>query len=276
MQERNGLEGVAKRGNWIDFGDALAEAMQQPEVYGFKTPNEVIQHVAALRGKRPHTLKNPLESSLWLKKRFPEEHEKRKTGLGMTLVMFLMKIDELDATRAGELAPRVFEGLLGQVELKEIYDELRAKRNEGKLDGKPPSPSSIDRARAFDEEVKRFLNEYSEALFGGSRTKVQPGKGVDPISPDYVIEIDGKKRIAIEVRSFRARVDRHFMINTLGYLHLLQKLVPEVLLIVPESSGYDLRIVAELRDKLGLEGIRFATLPEQGGKHLEDFKTSDP
>ncbi|WP_170791784.1 hypothetical protein [Ruegeria lacuscaerulensis] len=69
--------------------------------------------------------------------------------------------------------------------------------------------------------------------------------------------------------------NRRDIIGTLGHLALIEKLVPEILMIVPEGSAYDLRRMNDLRDKLFLKGIRFATLPEKRAERATDLRVSE-
>lgn len=272
MRMSNDLGDIARKENWIDLGDALATAMETPEAYGLRTSDEVLQHVASLRGRKPHTLKNPLSSSQWLKERYPDEHRKRPSWLGMTLVMFLMNIEELAPQKAAELAPSVFAGRLKQVDLKAIYDGLREKRDSGLLEGKAPARATALRAKAFEDRVLRFLTEHPEAVLANEGFNVQSGRSVGPIAPDFLIETSDGRKVAVEVKTFRSRVDRSLMINTLAQLHLMQKLVPEILMIVPKESGYNLETLAQLRQALNIDGIRVATLPEEGDCGIDDFE----
>lgn len=271
MQKSNGLEGVAKKDNWIDFGEALAEAVENPIKYDLRTSSEVLNLVAELRGKRAHTLRNPLEAYKWLKKRFPDVEKDRPAWLGMTLVMFLMKIEELDPTTAERLAPQVFGGQMRQVELKAEFDRLRQERAEKHSDTNLSKLSSPQRAQIFDQTVFSFLRVYGPKMFGSDNAMLKDGRSLGSLYPDYVIEVDGQPKVAVEINAHRTRVERQFAINTLGYLWLLRRLVPEALLVVPQESGYDLKHLAKLRDEIGLDGIRFATLPEAGAKRFEDL-----
>ncbi len=271
MRKSNGLEDVAKKDNWIDFGEALAEAVENPIKYDLRTSSEVLNLVAELRGKRAHTLRNPLEAYKWLKKRFPDVEKDRPAWLGMTLVMFLMKIEELDPTIAERLAPQVFGGQMRQVELKAEFDRLRQERAEKHSDTNLSKLSSPQRAQIFDQTVFSFLRVYGPKMFGSDNAVLKDGRSLGSLYPDYVIEVDGKPKVAVEINAHRTRVERQFAINTLGYLWLLRRLVPEALLVVPQDSGYDLKHLAKLRDEIGLDGIRFATLPEAGARRFEDL-----
>ncbi|WP_319545664.1 hypothetical protein [Ruegeria conchae] len=271
MLNSNGLEDVANKENWIDFGEALEEAVENPIKYGLRTPAEVLNKVAELRGKRSHTLRNPLEAYKWLNKRFPEVQRERPAWLGMTLVMFLMKIEELDRATAERLAPLVFGGQMRQVQLKAEFDRLRQERAERHSQADLSKLSSPQRAQIFDQTVFSFLRQYGPKMFGSENAVLKDGRSLGSLYPDYVIEVDGKPKVAVEINAHRTRVERQFTINTLGYLWLLRRLVPEALLVVPQDSGYDLKQLAKLRDEIGLDGIRFATLPEAGAKRFEDL-----
>lgn len=271
-QQSNALEDVAKRENWIDFGAALGQAMNNPSHYGLRSANEVLQDVARIRGKRAHSLKNSVTASAWLKDKNPEIFGQRPAWLGMTLVLFLMKIEELDTKVAENIAARVFSGQSSQIELKQTYDELREKRKTATAAAGGIELSASQRARVFNDVVSNYLERFGTEFFNSKTINIQPGRIIDPISPDLVVTLDGEKRVAVEVKSYRNRVDRHLVVNTLGYLALIQKLVPEILMIVPEDSAYDLNKMIELRDKLSLSGIRFATMPEREASSADDLK----
>jgi hypothetical protein len=271
MLKSNGLEDVAKKESWVEFGEALEEAVDNPIKYGFRTPTEVLNRVAVLRGKRTHTLRNPLEAYKWLKKRHPNVEKERPAWLGMTLVLFLMKIEELDQATAEKLAPQVFGGQMRQVQLKAEFDRLRQERADEHAKADLSKLSSPQRAQIFDQTVFKFLMQYGPKVFGTESMQLKDGRSLGSLYPDYVVEIDNQPKVAIEINAYRQRVERQFTVNTLGYLWLLRKLVPEALLIVPQGSGYELNQLAKLRDEIGLDGIRFATLPETGAPRFEDL-----
>ncbi|MEH6478147.1 MAG: hypothetical protein V7727_20810 [Sneathiella sp.] len=272
MQPSNNLDDVAKQDNWIAFGDALAQAMDNPGSYGLRSSREILQKVATIKGKRAHSLTNSVNASRWLKNYNPEIFALKPVWLGMTLVLFLMKIDEMDPEEAKKIAPKVFSGQSNQVDLKKEYDELRKNKvNAPSVEGSIEL-SAPQRAQLFNEVVENYLHRFGAEFFKSEKITIQPGRIVDPISPDLVVTLGAGQRVAIEVKSYRLRVDRHLAITTLGYLALIQKIVPEILMIVPEGSAYDLRKMIDLRDKLSLKGIQFATLPEKGAKQAGDLK----
>lgn len=272
MQTRNSLEDVAKEENWIAFGDALGHAMENPGAFGLRSPSEVLQSVAKIRGKRAHSLKNAVDASKWLKNNNPEMFSARPKWLGMTLIMFLMKIHDLDPALAESVGQKVYSGQSGQIELKKEYDALRQKLAESSSSGASPNLSAPQRAQLFNDTVQKYLEEFGAEFFKAGPITVRPGKIIEPVSPDIVATLPSGEQIAIEVKPHRDRVDRHQIINNLGRLALLQKLLPEILMIVPEGSAYDLKKMADLRDKLSLKGISFATLPELGAERVSDLK----
>ena len=275
VQQGNSLESVAKRENWIEFGGALSEAMDNPSAYGLRTSNEVLKNIADLTGRRPHSLKNPLYVSRWLKEKHPEVYEAKPAWLGMTLVMYLMKIEELDAAEAKKITPKVFEGQMKQIELKAIFDDLRERKSDPSMTAGSIELSAPQRAQRFNDFVDDYLKRFGADFFEADNVTIQPGRVIDPISPDLVVNLSSGERVAVEVKSYRNRVDRHQFITTLGYLALIQKLVPEILMIVPEGSAYDLRRMNDLRDKLSLKGIRFATLPEKRAERATDLRVTE-
>ena len=216
VQQSNALEAVAKRENWIEFGAALRQAMDNPSLYGLRSANEVLQDVARIRGKRAHSLKNSVTASAWLEDKNPEIFEQRPAWLGMTLVLFLMKIEELDTKVAENIAVRVFSGQSGQIELKQIYDELRERRKVATTAGGGIELSASQRAQVFNDAVANYLERFGAEFFNSKTIKVQPGRIIDPISPDLVVTVDGERRVAVEIKSYRNRVDRHLVLNTLG------------------------------------------------------------
>lgn len=271
VQKSYSLDDVAKEENWIEFGNLLARVMEDPGSYGLRSPGEALQKIADIKGKRAHSLKNSMKASQWLKNNNPEVFDAKPVWLGMTLVMFLMKIDELDPLEAKNIAPKVFGGQSNQVELKQKYDELREKKRKSASGGNIEL-SAPERGQLFNEEVEKYLEKFGAQLFKAEEVIVRPGKNIDPIGADLLITLKSGERIAVEVKSHRTRVDRHLAISTLGILALIQRNVPEVLMIAPEGSAYDFRKMIDLRNKLSLKGIRFATLPERGAAQLEDLK----
>lgn len=190
----------------------------------------------------------------------------------MTLVMYLMKIEELDAAEAEKIAPKIFEGQMKQLELKAIFDSLRERKSDPSTAGGSIELSASQRAQGFNEIVEDYLQRYGADFFMSDSITIQPGRVIDPISPDLVVNLSSGDRVAIEVKSYRNRVDRHQVITILGQLALIQKLLPGFLMIVPKGSAYDLRKMCDLRDKLSSKGIRFAALPEKEAASAADLK----
>ncbi len=276
MAEKSGsLEGVAKRENWIELGEALSEAMSQPELYGLRTSSEVLQRVANIKGKQSDSLKKTVNVSAWLKQNYPDIFAARPPWLGMTLVMFLMKMNELDPSEAKKSAAEVFAGHSGQVALKKKYDELRKKRKQAPNSVTSTAISAPERAQQFETIVTDYFERFGAKLFNTSHVTILSGKVIEPVKPDLVVDCADGRRFAIETKSYRSQVNRRDIIGILGQLALIQKLVPEILMIVPEGSAYDLRRMNDLRDKLSLKGIRFATLPEKRAERATDLRVTE-
>lgn len=162
----------------------------------------------------------------------------------------------------------VLAGIIGQVELKQIYDNIK----DHSVKTSSASMSVAQRSERFHDVVCEFVFLHKDKIFGPGVVVAETSRKKQLITADLTVTLDDTIVHAVEIKSYRSRVYSRYQIQLLANLSLAQKVYSNVLLIVPEESDHNLKRLRSYCDALKLEGLRFASLPEAGGHSFDDLK----
>ncbi|MGC9369435.1 MAG: hypothetical protein ACP5DX_07875 [Paracoccaceae bacterium] len=253
------LENLALETNWLIFAGKLRAAMSDHKALGFGSPSDVLQRVAALRGKDPASLRNPLAAESWVARHAPEIHAEKPDRLAMTSVLLLSQINDISPETGAEIAPRVFQGSISRGELKSVLEKTKQEK---------AVPGAVGharwhRARAFENLVENFVSEHMELVGNWRKPSVDAETRGDVVPCDLVITSDGEPVAAVEIKSSRQKKTRRVQVEALAVASLLHRDFPEVFLIMSSDWEKAVPEMVQLRASLALEGIKLATLDEE-------------
>ena len=258
MKNIQHLQDIANEQNWLVFAQNLRAAMSSFKEFGCSNQNEILTKVAAMQGKDPASLQNPLRAERWIADHAPYVSSGNTRQIAMTNVLLLKQIHSLNVKMAERYSPRVFDSDIGRGELKKILEQT--KRAEG-----APGPIGHERwqrARNFfymaegfiSENLSRFVDRPNPALRARCKDASLPC--------DLEIWSEGKPVAAIEIKVARQKSTRSNRAEILGLASLLSNEFPEVILVFSHGPTKPLKEIVKLRDELSLTKVRIATLDE--------------
>ncbi len=272
MQDSNEFRERALAENWMALGEWLNSLVQEPSSYGFKFAEEALQAVADARGTKASSLRNQMRATDWLQSNHPEILDKKPQWLGMMQVLLLSRLEQYSSEKAKEISPKVFAGEVSQSEMARILEKVRTSRS---VMGRPQAQARLtakQRGQSFENAARAFFKENVDDIFNHQNLIVQEGKTLEPLGTDLVVYDGSELLCAIEIRGPRSRVDPSYIIDQLARAALVLRNVPEVLYVVPQDSEYNLEEMDNIREKLEIDGIKFAALPEKEWFALADLE----
>ncbi|MGY3436444.1 MULTISPECIES: hypothetical protein [unclassified Marinovum] len=252
------LEEIAEEKNWIAFAKKLRAAMLSYEDFGVGNKGEVLSKVAALQGKSPASLQNPLSAEKWIADYAPDEYPRKSREISMTNVLLLKQIHSLSANAAAIYSPRVFASEIGRNELKQALEAV--KKAEG-VQG-TVGHERWQRAHNFTRLAEEYISKNLPRLFDWPNAVAKSRNKQAPLPCDLEIWSDGVPVVAVELKVARQKSTRSNRAETLGLASLLSNEFHEVLLIYSHGPSRPLREIVQLRDELNLHKVRIATLDE--------------
>ena len=258
------LEAFASDPNWMSFAKALMSALKTPEVYGFAESNQMLAAVARLRGVDASSLRNPLAAVNWMVLNAPEALEAENGEIAMTGVLLLSQISILDSKLAAKIAPKFFEGELSRTQVRDALKSIQVERGgRGVL-----AHDRVKQAVAFETAVAEFLSDHPDVLQLGSDIKVTKGTRSSRVPADLVVVRNGKPIASIEVKSHRQKRHQRYLLETLGMATLAAREYSKTVLVIPESWGDSIAVMAKLIEELHIGGVKLATF--RGGDAAQD------
>ncbi|WP_425044336.1 hypothetical protein [Primorskyibacter sp. S87] len=273
--KKHKFEDLAKADNWITLGGWLNILSREFETYGFAYAQDAIQAVAEVRGTKAASLRNQMSAAAWLKKNYPNVYKRKPTWLGMMQVVLLSRLEAIDPVRAKEIAQGVFRGEVSQAEMKRILDDAQNKQPQSRQSQSRIRGGAQRRTHKFEKVVKEFLQENSKQFFGHDDIEVVDGRLLEPLGTDILVKVNAEPYCAVEIRGPRARIDPSYIVDQLARAALILRYVPHLIYAVPESLGHIIPQMIEMRDKLEIGGIFFATIPEKEKLEYGDFTVTD-
>lgn len=252
------LEEIAEEKNWIAFAKKLRSAMLSYEDYGLGNKGEVLSKVAALQGKNPASLQNPLSAEKWIADFFPEEYHRKNHEIAMTNVLLLKQIHSLSANAAALYSPRVFASEIGRSELKQALEKV--KKAEG-VQG-TVGHERWQRAHNFTQLAEEYILENLSRLIDWPDAVVRFRNKEASLPCDLEVWSGGVPVVAVELKVARQKSTRSNRAETLGLASLLSNEFHEVLLIYSHGPVRPIKEIVQLRNELNLSKVRIATLDE--------------
>ena len=271
MMTEDEFQDLAKTENWIALGAWLNRVVQDSQAFGFAFPDDALQSVAAIRGTKPASLRNPMSAAKWLEQNRPDLFESKPDWLAMMQVILLSRIDRYDPKKSKEIADAVLSGELSQADTKSILDEVRLAEKPAVVIARGGFGGQR-RARDFEVNAKMLFKQNTSDIFNVENLTVREGRTFEPLATDLIVYKGSEPFAAIEIKGPRNRIDPGYLIDQLARAALLLRKVPQVLYVVPEQSEYKLGELVAIRDKLEIEGIKFGTLPEKSRLAPKDLK----
>lgn len=258
MSTEKYLLSIASEPNWLSFAKALRATMRSASDYGFESTDQLLDEVARMRGVGVASLRNPLAAENWLERNAPEVHASENLKVSMTGVLLLSQISILSNDLSKELAPKVF---LGEVNRSQLQAALEAaKTAAGGFGG--VAHERPRKAEAFEELVSLYLSNNIEVLGFDRAAKLERCPRDAHLHCDIVVSLDGRPAMAIEVKAYRQKRHRRYLVEVLGLMSLLSRNYPKAMLIVPESWGASTEVLRELRDELNLDDVQLAAIDD--------------
>jgi hypothetical protein len=249
------LEAFASDPNWMSFAKALKSALKTPEDYGFAESNQMLAAVARLRGVDASSLRNPLAAVNWMVLNAPEALEAENGEIAMTGVLLLSQISILDNELAAKIAPKFFEGELSRTQVRDALKSAQVERGgRGVL-----AHDRVKQAVAFETAVAEFLSDNPDVLQLGSDIKITQGARSFRVPVDLVVVQNGKPIAAIEVKSHRQKRHQRYLLETLGMATLAAREYSKTVLVIPESWGESVSVMAKLIEELNIANVKLAT-----------------
>ncbi len=260
--------------NWISLGGWLNLLADGTEDHGFDYPQDALQAVAEIRGTKVASLRNHMSAAAWLKQNHPNVYKNKPIWLAMMQVVMLARIASYDPNEAKTIENAVLTGELSQSEIKAVLDKVRKTLNPARsVDQMRQYAKS--RGQAFERSVRSFFRSHADELLNGNGLTIIDGRTLEPLATDLIV-MDGESiSCAVEIRGPRNRVDPGYIVDQLARAALILRRVPRLLYIVPEASEYDIDELKAARDRLEIEGLLFAALPEKENLEVSDIVISE-
>lgn len=247
------LEEIAETRNWVAFGKALSDALDDPVRYGFADASQLLVHVAKLRGVETASLRNPIAAIKWMKENAPEALAEENVKISMTGVLTLSQISIVSKHLADELAPKFFSGRIPRRQL-----EIALRRAEAEQGHRIAGHDRMKRAVGFEEEVYQLLRESPAALGLGHDVKVVRTNRVTVIPSDFTVMRDDTVVALVECKSHRRTLHRRYLVETLAMAALRASPRTNSILVVPASWGRSIQELSDLCRDLRISGVRIA------------------
>lgn len=253
------LRSIASEPNWITFAKALRAAMRSAPDYGFESADQLLNNVAHLRGVDVASLRNPLVAEHWLEQFAPEQTASENVNISMSGVLLLAQISRISKDLSDSLAPKVFSGEINRSQLQAALELAKTERGgSGGL-----AHDRVRRVKEFENLVFTYLNKNFEALGLKANAKIKKCPRDAPLSCDIVAYENGRPAIAIEVKSYRQKRHKRFLVEVLGTMSLLSRNYPRAMLIVPESWAASIETLRVMKHDLNLDEVQLAAIDDQ-------------
>lgn len=270
MTDAPALSEIAGETRWTVFAGRLRSAMAAHSDYGLATAADVLEQVAAMRGQDVATLRNPLAAENWLVRHAPKILAQESPQVAMTNVLLLAQIHEISAVDYARLAPSVFDGSARRAYLKAgLATAKAAAGSEGGI-----GHARWRRAHDFENLVRSFFEADLDTMENLRKPIVVERDRNATVPCDFVIESEGCPPIAVEVKPARQKLTHKIQVEALGVASLLLQDFREVFLIGEGTWSRVMPRAAEIRDRLGLDGVRLFTLhtkPPGNGLELREY-----
>lgn len=252
------LEEIAEEEDWIAFAKKLRSAMLSYEDYGLGNKDEVLSKVAALQGKNPASLQNPLSAEKWIADYFPEKYPRKNHEIAMTNVLLLKQIHSLSTKAAAIYSQKVFASEISRNELKQALEQVKkAEGVEGTV-----GHERWRRAHNFTQLAEEYIFENAARLIDWPDAVVKFRNKEASLPCDLEVWSGGVPVVAVELKFARQKSTRSNRAETLGLASLLSNEFHEVFLIYSHGPVRPIKEIVQLRDELNLSNVKIATLDE--------------
>lgn len=253
------LEEIANEPNWFVFARKLRSAMSTFKSFNLCSENEVLLEVAALQGKDPASLQNPLAAERWVSEQAPSNWLNLETPPAMTNVLLLKQICAISPKVADRYYKNVFRSEISRADLKKVLEEtkelLGTRGAVGHERWKRANEFSLLAEQYISQNLPRFTDRPDPELRYRSRCSRLPC--------DFEIWSQGAPVTAIEVKVSPQKSTRSSRAEVLGLASLLTKEFSEVIIVFSSGNDRSVSEVVQLRDDLNLTNVRIATLDER-------------
>ena len=240
--------------DWMAFGKGLSAALNNPKRYGFTEANQLLAHVAHLRGVEVASLRNPLAAIKWMKENAPEILAIENTKISMTGVLTLSQIYTVSRALAAELSPQFFSGSMSRRQL-----EIALRRAEAEQGRRIAGHDRMKRAVGFEEEVFQYLCENPADLGLGAEVEIARTKRDSLIPSDFSLMQNGIVVALVECKSHRKTLHRRYLVETLAMAALRVSNHTNSILVVPTSWGQSIQELFDLCCDLRISNVRVAS-----------------
>lgn len=252
------LQNIASESNWITFAKALRAAMQSAPDYGFENADQLLNNIALLRGVDVASLRNPLAAEHWLEQFAPEQTVTEKNSISMSGVLLLAQISNISKDLSDSLAEKVFSGEMTRSQLQASLE--LAKTEHGGAGG--VAHERVRRVKEFENLVLTCLTKNHEALGLEPNAKIEKCPRDAKLNCDIVASEKGSPILAIEVKSYRQKRHKRYLLEVLGTMSLLSRNYPRAMLVVPESWASSIDTLREMKHDLNLDEVQIAAVDD--------------
>lgn len=261
MARNFSLRKLSENRNWIAFGQALSAACDDPAQFGFQDANQLLAHVAQLRGVEPASLRNPLAAVNWMKENAPKALAEKELRVSMTGVLKLSQMSIVSKPLVDELAPKFFSGEISKRQL-----DIALRRAEQEHGRRVAGHERMKRAMAFEEDVFTFLRQHPSKLGLGHDIEIVRTAKDSLVPSDFTVLRDGRPVAAVECKAHRGTRHRRYLVETLAMAALRAADGRTSILIVPGSWGTSTDEIARLAKELSLANVRIAVFDRRDEK----------